>query len=62
MKISFVYSAIMAAVRKGIPSDGMILMFYESDGGAKMARFNLPWVTEGRNWKEFLPDNSNKKP
>jgi sialidase-1 len=51
---SFAYSS-MAAGRKGTPSEGMIYLFYESDGGAKMARFNLAWVTGGRDWKEFLP-------
>ncbi len=51
---SFAYSS-MAAGRKGTPSEGMIYLFYESDGGAKMARFNLAWVTDGKDWKEFLP-------
>jgi len=53
---SFAYSSLTAG-RKGTPSEGWIYLLYESDGGAKMARFNLPWVTEDRNWKEFLPDN-----
>jgi sialidase-1 len=51
---SFAYSS-MAAGRKGTPSEGMIYLFYESGKGAKMARFNLAWVTGGRDWKEFLP-------
>ncbi len=51
---SFAYSS-MAAGRKRSPSEGMIYLFYESDGDAKMARFNLAWVTDGRDWKEFLP-------
>lgn len=50
---SFAYSS-MAAGRKGTSSEGMIYLFYESDGGAKMARFNLAWVTNGRDWREFL--------
>ena len=52
---SFAYSS-MAAGRKGTPSDGMIYLLYESDGGAKIARFNLTWLTKGRNWKEFIED------
>lgn len=51
---SFAYSS-MAAGRKGTPSEGMIYLFYESDGGGKVARFNLDWVTKGQNWKDFLP-------
>lgn len=50
---SFAYSS-MAVGRKGTPSEGFIYLFYESDGGAKMARFNLAWVTNGRDWEEFL--------
>jgi sialidase-1 len=50
---SFAYSSL-AAGRKGTPSEGMIYLFYESEGGAKMARFNLAWITEGRDWKKFL--------
>jgi len=58
---SFAYSSLSAG-REGTPSKGWIYLFYESDGGAKMARFNLPWLTEGRHWKEFLPDNLKTKP
>ncbi len=50
---NFAYSS-MAAGRKGTPSEGIIYLFYESDGGAKVARFNLAWVTNGRDWREFL--------
>jgi sialidase-1 len=32
----------------------MIYLFYETDGGAKMARFNLAWVTEGKDWETFI--------
>ncbi len=52
---SFAYSS-MTAGRKGTPSEGMIYLFYESDGGAKMVRFNLDWITEGKDWKTFLPE------
>jgi sialidase-1 len=50
---SFAYSS-MAAGREETPSEGIIYLFYESEGGAKMARFNLAWVTEGKDWKQFL--------
>jgi sialidase-1 len=50
---SFAYSS-MAAGQKGTPSEGLIYLFYESDGGARIARFNLGWVTEGRDWKNYL--------
>lgn len=50
---SFAYSS-MTAGRPGTPSEGLIYLLYESDGGAKLARFNLAWVTNGRDWKEFV--------
>ncbi|MDD4107446.1 MAG: sialidase family protein [Prolixibacteraceae bacterium] len=50
---SFAYSS-MTAGREGTPSEGLIYLLYESDGGAKIARFNLPWLTSGRDWKSFL--------
>lgn len=50
---SFAYSS-MTAGREGTPSEGLIYLLYESDGGAKVARFNLDWVTNGRNWKKFI--------
>ena len=50
---SFAYSS-MAAGRKGTPSEGMIYLFYESEGGGKIARFNLDWLTGGKDWKEFV--------
>ncbi|MFZ5430064.1 MAG: sialidase family protein [Bacteroidota bacterium] len=50
----FAYSS-MAAGRNGTASEGLIYLFYESGQGAKIARFNLDWVTGGRDWKEFLP-------
>ncbi|MEX2568534.1 MAG: sialidase family protein [Cyclobacteriaceae bacterium] len=52
---SFAYSSMVAG-RKGTASEGMIYLFYESDGGGKIARFNLDWVTKGQNWKDFLPN------
>lgn len=50
---SFVYSS-MAAGREGTPSEGQIYLLYESNGGAKIARFNLAWITNGRNWRDFI--------
>jgi len=49
----FAYSSMVSG-RKGTPSEGMIYLFYESGRGAKMARFNLAWVTGGRDYKQFL--------
>ncbi|MBS3770668.1 MAG: exo-alpha-sialidase [Bacteroidales bacterium] len=52
---SFAYSS-MAAGREGTPGEGMIYLLYEHDGGAKMARFNLNWLTKGKDWKTFIED------
>jgi sialidase-1 len=49
---SFAYSSL-AAGRKGTPSEGIIYLLYESGAGAKLARFNLAWLTDGRHWSEF---------
>ena len=54
----FAYSS-MAAGRDGTPSEGWIYLMYEKieDGayvGAHMARFNLAWVTGGKDWREFI--------
>ena len=49
---SFAYSSL-AAGRQGTPSEGIIYLLYESESGAKIARFNLPWLTDGRHWEEF---------
>jgi sialidase-1 len=50
---SFAYSSL-AAGREDSPSEGMIYLLYESGGGAKLARFNLAWLTKGHPWKSFL--------
>ena len=50
---SFAYSS-MTVGRKGTSSEGIIYLLYESDGGAKIARFNLAWLLNGRDWKEFV--------
>jgi sialidase-1 len=52
----FAYSS-MAAGRKGTPSEGWIYLMYEGGnpyGFAYMARFNLAWITGGRDWRGFL--------
>jgi sialidase-1 len=50
---SFAYSS-MAAGRNGTPSEGMIYLFYESEGKGKIASFNLAWITGGEDWRNFL--------
>lgn len=52
---SFAYSSL-AAGREGTPGEGLIYLLYESDGGAKIARFNLAWLTGGKDWKKFLKE------
>lgn len=49
---SFAYSSL-AAGRPGTPGEGMIYLLYESNGGAKIARFTLAWLTRGRDWRDF---------
>ncbi|MEX2569581.1 MAG: sialidase family protein [Cyclobacteriaceae bacterium] len=55
----FAYSSL-AAGREGTPSEGLIYLFYEGGGppinGGNIAIFNLPWITEGKDWKSFLPE------
>jgi sialidase-1 len=52
----FGYSSL-AAGRAGTPTEGMIYLGYETldDRVGYVARFNLPWLTEGRDWREYLP-------
>ena len=50
---NFAYSSMVAG-RNGTPSEGMIYLLYESGEKGKIARFNLNWVTNGRNWLEFI--------
>jgi len=50
---SFAYSSLDAG-RPGTPSEGWIYLLFESSG-ATMARFNLTWILDGRDVKEFLP-------
>lgn len=50
---SFAYSSL-AAGKTGTPSEGLIYLLYESNNGGKMARFNLTWLTNGKDWKEFV--------
>lgn len=55
----FAYSS-MTAGREGTPSEGWIYLFYEGgdhpDTGGYVARFNLDWVTNGKDWRTFLPE------
>ena len=51
---SFAYSSLDAG-RPDTPSEGWIYLMFESDGKATMARFNLAWLLDGRDPKEFLP-------
>ena len=56
---TFSYSSL-AAGREGTPSEGWIYLMYEEwerPRHGHMVRFNLDWLTEGRDWKEFLPDS-----
>ena len=43
---SFAYSSL-AAGRPGTPSEGRIFLHFESDGGSRVARFNLSWLLGG---------------
>lgn len=55
---SFGYSSL-AAGREGTPSEGWIYLIFEEwdrPRPAYIARFNLDWVTGGRDWREFLPE------
>jgi len=60
----FAYSSLTAG-RERTPSEGYIYLLYETIengryAGAKMARFNLAWITEGHHWKEFVKENFTK--
>lgn len=50
---SFAYSSL-AAGRSGTASEGLIFLLYESDGGAKIASFNLAWVMGKRSWEGLV--------
>ena len=57
----FKYSSL-AVGRKNTPSEGYIYLLYEtgtksdikSYGGGKIARFNLSWLTEGKNINQYI--------
>lgn len=55
----FAYSSMVSG-RQGSASEGFIYLLYESYRGAKIARFNLAWVTEGRDWRSFLPEKKRR--
>ena len=52
------YSSLTAG-RPGMPGEGWIyLLFEEGDGGAQVARFNLPWVLQGQPTGDgIVPEN-----
>lgn len=56
----FAYSSLTAG-KAGTPSEGLVFLFYEGGGEqgtvGKMAVFNLAWLTEGKDWKAYLPEN-----
>jgi sialidase-1 len=43
---SFAYSS-MTSGRTGTPTEGWIYLHYETNGGSKVARFNLSWILKG---------------
>ncbi|HMO66717.1 MAG TPA: sialidase family protein, partial [Verrucomicrobiota bacterium] len=57
----FAYSS-PAVGRSATRSEGWVYLLYETgghpDSAARLARFNLAWVTEGRDWRGFLPNDS----
>ena len=44
----------MIAGRPGTLTEGMIFLLYESESGAKLARFNLQWLISGRDVNNYL--------
>ena len=52
-KGNFAYSSMIAG-RPGTVSEGMIFLLYESESGAKLARFNLQWLLDGVNISTYL--------
>lgn len=55
---SFAYSSLTVGI-PGTSSEGLIYLFYESEGTGKMAVFNLDWVTDGKDLKELLAAETN---
>ena len=52
-KGNFAYSSMIAG-RPGTISEGMIFLLYESESGAKLARFNLQWLLDGVDISTYL--------
>jgi sialidase-1 len=56
---TFAYSSL-AAGKTGTPSEGWLYLFYEGAEGRDergrgyIVRFNLAWLTDGKNWEELL--------
>ncbi len=57
-KGSFGYSSMIAG-RNNTVSEGLIYLFYESDGGGKMAKFNLQWLLDGKKLSHILKEYNN---
>lgn len=55
---SFGYSSMIAG-RNNTVSEGLIYLFYESDGGGKMAKFNLQWLLDGKKLSHLLKEYNN---
>ncbi|GGW47907.1 sialidase family protein [Arenibacter certesii] len=52
-KGAFAYSSLIAG-RNGTPSEGLLFLMYESELGAKIARFNLAWLLEGLSLSDLV--------
>ena len=52
-KGSFAYSSMIAG-KPGTSSEGKIFLLYESESGAKLARFNLKWLLNGVDISTYL--------
>lgn len=55
---SFGYSS-MTIGRSNTASEGLIYLFYESDGGGKIAKFNLQWLLDGKKLSDILKGYNN---
>jgi sialidase-1 len=50
---SFAYSSLYAG-RDGTATEGIIYLMFESDGAAKIIRFNMAWLMDGKEWSDYL--------
>ncbi len=49
------YSSL-AAGRPGAPGEDLIFLLYERGDGIHLARFNLNWIMDGEDWRDYLPE------